>query len=260
MPPGMRQRWTGMWDSAAIWARVAVAAESKMLDSIANAEDGAIADFCRGSLGAGLEGDDGEVIRDEAAGGEFHGADEADFLRAGEEADAGAFGFVFIEVHEGGDDDGAADEVVASACVDEAIAKLELGEVPHGEAAIAADVGIGEGGLGDAAEELHGVFLAGEIGDGAEGFFLDADPAGVIHVCGEGEAGGGRGGGFRGVWALVEGDEVAVFVALDGDVGKVLEEAEDGLCDGLLMEGGGGPGDDVPEHGQEFPPSHGGAI
>ena len=60
--------------------------------------------------------------------------------------------------------------------------------------------------------------------------------------------------------ALVAGDEVAVFVGADGDVGEFLEEAEDGFGDGVLVKWGGGPGDDVPEYGEEFPPVHGGEI
>jgi len=52
----MRQRWTGMWESAAIWARLAVAGGIEDAGLVADAEDGAGADFCRRALGAGLEG------------------------------------------------------------------------------------------------------------------------------------------------------------------------------------------------------------
>jgi hypothetical protein len=56
--------------------------------------------------------------------------------------------------------------------------------------------------------------------------------------------------------ALIAGDEVVVFVRADGDVGQFPEEAKDCLGDRLLVEGSGGPGDDVPEYGQQFPPVH----
>ncbi len=95
--------------------------------AVADAEDGTIADFCGGALGTGLDGDERDVIWDEAGGGEFHGADEADLLGAGEEGEARAFRAGGLEFHERGDDCGAADEVIAGAGVDEAIADAELG-------------------------------------------------------------------------------------------------------------------------------------
>jgi hypothetical protein len=91
--------------------------------------------------------------------------------------------------------------------------------------------------------------------DGAEGGLIEADPAGVIHVDGEGEAGLDGAGARAG--AVIEGDEVAELVLADGDVGELVEEAEDGLGDGVLVEWGGGAGDDVPEYWEEFPPGHG---
>jgi len=77
-------------------------------------------------------------------------------------------------------------------------------------------------------------------------------------VGGKGVA--GRGGAAIGAGALVAGDEVAVLIRADGDVGQLLEEAKDGLGDRLLVKGGGGPGDDMPEDRQQFPPIHWGVV
>jgi hypothetical protein len=76
----------------------------------------------------------------------------------------------------------------------------------------------------------------------------------MIHVGDEGVARLGGGAACGG--ALVAGDEVAVFIGADGDVGEFLEEAKDGLGDGVLVKGGGGPGYDVPQDGEEFAPVH----
>jgi hypothetical protein len=133
---------------------------------------------------------------------------------------------------------------------------LELRQVPHSEAAIAADAGIFQPGLRDAAEELHGMLFAGQLDGGAEGLVIGADPSGMIHVSGEGVT--RRGGAAAGAGALIAGDEVAVLVRADGDVGQLLEEAKNGLGDRLLVKGGGGPGYDVPEHREQCPPVHSG--
>jgi hypothetical protein len=223
---------------------------------VADAEDGAFADFCGRALGAGLDGDNGEIVGDEAGGGEFYGSDETDLLGAREEGEARAFGLGLLELDESGDDDRAADEIVAGAGVDQAVAELELRQVPHGEAAIAADAGILEPRLRDAAEELHGMFVAGEMMDVAEGLPIGADPAGMIHVRGKGVAGPH---GFA-AGALVAGDEVAVLIGLDGNVRQLFKVSADGLGDGFLVKRGGGPGDDVPKDGEEGPPVHGAIV
>ena len=97
------------------------------------------------------------------------------------------------------------------------------------------------------------MLVAREMMDVARRAAIGADPAGMIHVGGEGVPGMDR----LALGALVTGDEVAMLVGADGDVRQFIEKAEDGLGHGLLVKRRGGPGDDVPEHGEEGPAIHG---
>jgi len=115
-----------------------------------------------------------------------------DFLCASEKAEADALGGRPFQLDEHRDDDGAADEIVACAGVDDAVAELELAEVPHGKATVAADAGVlGAMASGTPPRNCMGCFSqgAGRLGRGNGN---RREPSRVIHVRGEGVAGRGQ--------------------------------------------------------------------